>query len=76
MRLVDLVGRVIEVAERDYLYGAGRLRLQVIAVEGEVVHQGARWAVVQGRDLDATWMPVHQVLVRVSVLFSGGRGRK
>lgn len=45
------VGEVVTVAEADYCYGAGPLRLRVTAAPADVDHPGLEWIVLSGREI-------------------------
>lgn len=67
-------GATLTLAERDYLFGVGTLRLKVARVlPSRFTHEGDVWAMVEGSEIgwDGVVRHVRRVAVRASVL---GRG--
>ncbi len=61
------IGETVEIAEADYLIGAGVLRLRITDLGGYEAHHGAQWRQVRG--VEVCWngadMGSRDVLVRV-----------
>jgi hypothetical protein len=47
----DLVGRVLRIAEEDYLYGRGRLIIRVTQVYNVQIYSSGWWVFLRGMEL-------------------------
>jgi hypothetical protein len=65
-----LVGKVLRVAEDDYLYGRGRLILRVTAVYNVQIYSSGRWVFLRGMELRASGSELGErnALVRLSAI--------
>ncbi|MEV4509248.1 hypothetical protein AB0K00_09860 [Dactylosporangium sp. NPDC049525] len=65
------VSQTLILAERDYMYGAGTLRLRVERVSTHrFIHDNDTWVMVEGAEIgwDGAPRDLRQVAVRASVL--------